>query len=157
MEHPASPFQQEGAGCRERAIRVSAGRCQPAPYQLGQSAGIIEPGHFQFTASGETVARLEERLGYVHKGIEQLMVGRGLTHAARLAGRVSGDSTVGYALAFARAAEAATAAAVTQRAQALRAMAELERLANRLGDIGAVCNDAAFPLMQTLAALRGGF
>src|SRR5256884_4633800 len=27
-------------------------------------AGIIEPGHFRFTASGETVVRLEERLGY---------------------------------------------------------------------------------------------
>ena len=33
-------------------------------------AGIIEPGHFRFTANGETVARLEQRLGYVHKGIE---------------------------------------------------------------------------------------
>jgi hypothetical protein len=33
-------------------------------------AGIIEPGHFRFTANGETVIRLEERLGYVHKGIE---------------------------------------------------------------------------------------
>ena len=33
-------------------------------------AGIIEPGHFRFTANGETVVRLEERLGYVHKGIE---------------------------------------------------------------------------------------
>ena len=119
-------------------------------------AGIIEPGHFRFTASGETVARLEERLGYVHKGIEQLMVGRALTYAARLAGRASGDSTVGYALAFARAAEAATGAAVTERAHALRAvMAELERLANHLGDIGAVCNDAAFALMHThMAALR---
>ncbi len=30
-------------------------------------AGIIEPGHFRFTVNGETVARLEERLGYVHK------------------------------------------------------------------------------------------
>ena len=38
-------------------------------------AGIIEPGHFRFTANGETVVRLEERLGYVHKGIEGLMAG----------------------------------------------------------------------------------
>ena len=36
-------------------------------------AGIIEPGHFRFTANGETVARLEERLGYVHKGIDGLL------------------------------------------------------------------------------------
>ena len=38
-------------------------------------AGIIEPGHFRFTANGETVVRLEQRLGYVHKGIESLMAG----------------------------------------------------------------------------------
>jgi len=113
-------------------------------------AGIIEPGHFRFTASGETVVRLEQRLGYVHKGIEGLMTGADLHHAARLAGRVSGDSTVAYALAFARATEAALGVEIPERAHWLRAlMAELERLANHLGDIGAVCNDAAFSLMHT--------
>lgn len=119
-------------------------------------AGIIEPGHFRFTASGETVARLEARLGYVHKGIEHLMAGSDAAHGARLAGRASGDSTVAYAWAFARAAEAAAGCAVSPRAQALRAvMAELERLANHLGDIGAICNDAAFALMLAhTAALR---
>ena len=112
-------------------------------------AGIIEPGHFRFTANGETVVRLEERLGYVHKGIERLLVGATLEHAARLAGRVSGDSTVAYALAFAQAAEAATATDPPPRAHWLRALlAELERLANHWGDIGAICNDAAFALMH---------
>ncbi|NEJ22119.1 hydrogenase expression protein HypE [Rhizobium leguminosarum] len=111
-------------------------------------AGIIEPGHFRFTANGETVVRLEERLGYVHKGIEALMVGRDLLGGAQLAGRTSGDSTVAYAYAFAQAAEAAAGLVVPPRAVWLRAlMAELERLANHLGDIGAICNDAAFPLM----------
>lgn len=113
-------------------------------------AGIIEPGHFRFTAAGETIVRLEERLGYVHKGIEGLMVGAPLEKAARLAGRVSGDSTVAYAIAFAQAVEDACGTVVPQRAIILRAvMAELERLANHLGDIGAVCNDAAFSLMLT--------
>lgn len=111
-------------------------------------AGIIEPGHFRFTANGETVVRLEARLGYVHKGIEGLMKGATLDRGAALAGRVSGDSTVAYALAFARAAEAALGIAAPPRAVFLRAlMAELERLANHLGDIGAICNDAAFSLM----------
>jgi len=63
-------------------------------------AGIIEPGHFRFTASGETVVRLEQRLGYTHKGIEGLMMGADLERAAELAGRVSGDSTAAYAYAF---------------------------------------------------------
>jgi Ni,Fe-hydrogenase III large subunit len=112
-------------------------------------AGIIEPGHFRFTAGGETIARLEARLGYAHKGIEKLMEGATLGAAAQLAGRVSGDSTVAYAIAFARAAEAALGVEVPARALWLRAlMAELERLANHLGDIGAICNDAAFALIH---------
>ena len=112
-------------------------------------AGIIEPGHFRFTANGEAVVRLEARLGYVHKGIERLMEGAPLDRAAVLAGRVSGDSTVAYALAFARAIEAAYGVEVPKRAVWLRAlMAELERLANHFGDIGAICNDAAFAMMH---------
>ncbi len=113
-------------------------------------AGIIEPGHFRFTANGETVVRLEERLGYVHKGIEGLMAGAEVAHAAKLAGRVSGDSTVAYAVAFAQAVEAALDVTAPPRAQWLRAlMIELERLANHLGDIGAICNDASFAIMLT--------
>lgn len=112
-------------------------------------AGIIEPGHFRFTANGETVVRLEERLGYTHKGIESLMAGASIEQAARLAGRTSGDSTVAYAFAFARAVETALGVDVPPRAVWLRAlMAELERLANHFGDIGAICNDAAFALLH---------
>jgi Ni,Fe-hydrogenase III large subunit len=112
-------------------------------------AGIIEPGHFRFTASGEIIVRLEERLGYVHKGIESLIAGLAPERAAVIAGRVSGDSTVAYALAFCRAFEAAHGAAVPARAVWLRAlMAELERLANHFGDIGAICNDAAFAMLH---------
>jgi Ni,Fe-hydrogenase III large subunit len=112
-------------------------------------AGIIEPGHFRFTASGETVVRLEQRLGYTHKGVEGLMQGADLGTSAQLAGRVSGDSTVAYAFAFSKAAEAALETVVPDRAIWLRGLiAELERLANHLGDIGAICNDASFALMH---------
>jgi Ni,Fe-hydrogenase III large subunit/Ni,Fe-hydrogenase III component G len=112
-------------------------------------AGIIEPGHFRFTASGETMVRLEERLGYAHKGIESLMAGTTIERAARLAARTSGDSTVAYGIAFAHAVEAASNTTAPPRAQYLRAlMAELERLANHFGDIGAICNDASFALMH---------
>jgi Ni,Fe-hydrogenase III large subunit len=117
-------------------------------------AGIIEPGHFRFTANGETVVRLEARLGYVHKGIDALMAGATIERAARLAGRVSGDSTVAYALAFAQALEAALGVEAPPRATWLRALAaELERLANHFGDIGAVCNDAAFAMMHAQCGL----
>jgi Ni,Fe-hydrogenase III large subunit len=117
-------------------------------------AGIIEPGHFRFTANGETVVRLEARLGYVHRGLLARMAGADLPTAARLAGRASGDSTVAYGYAFARAAEAALKAEAPPRAVWLRAlMAELERLANHLGDIGAICNDAAFGIMHAHCAV----
>ncbi|MDE2466421.1 MAG: nickel-dependent hydrogenase large subunit, partial [Alphaproteobacteria bacterium] len=97
---------------------------------------------------------LEERLGYVHKGIEGLMCGADIARAAKLAGRTSGDSTVAYAYAFARAAEAALGIEAPERAQWLRAlMAELERLANHLGDIGAICNDAGFALLNAHCAI----
>jgi Ni,Fe-hydrogenase III large subunit len=112
-------------------------------------AGIIEPGHFRFTANGETVVRLEQRLGYVHKGIDSLMAGTTIEQGSRLASRTSGDSTVAYALAFAHAVEAALDVTVPSRARYLRVlMAELERLANHFGDIGAICNDASFSLMH---------
>ena len=137
---------------------------QPAPYTFlpaeGEAlhqipvgpvhAGIIEPGHFRFTASGETVVRLEQRLGYVHKGIESLMRGASIQQAAELAAHTSGDSTVAYGIAFASAIEAALDFSPPPRALYLRAlMAELERLANHFGDIGAICNDASFVLMHT--------
>jgi Ni,Fe-hydrogenase III large subunit len=130
-------------------------------------AGIIEPGHFRFTANGEAVVRLEQRLGYVHKGIESLMAGADLERGARLAGRTCGDSTVAYALAFAHAVEAALEIEVPPRAAWLRAlMAEFERLANHFGDFGAICNDASFSIMhaqcgvlreRTLRSAAAGF
>ena len=111
-------------------------------------AGIIEPGHFRFTVQGETVVRLEQRLGYTHKGLASLMAGATITRGAELAGRMSGDSTVACSWAFAQAVESALGATVPERALWLRAlMAELERLANHLGDVGAICNDAAFGMM----------
>ena len=112
-------------------------------------AGVIEPGHFRFTAFGETVVRLEQRLGFAHKGTESLLAGADLARGAKLAGRVSGDSTVAYAWAFALACESAADLRPPPRALYLRAlMAELERLANHLGDVGAICNDAAFAMLN---------
>ncbi len=119
-------------------------------------AGIIEPGHFRFQAVGEEVLRLEERLGYVHKGIEKIAVGRDPEGLIRLAGRVSGDSTVAHAWAACQALERAVGSQAPPRAQQLRALlAERERVANHLGDIGAICNDVAFAFaLAQLTRLR---
>ena len=108
-------------------------------------AGIIEPGHFRFQIVGEKVLRLEERLGYVHKGIEKRFEAFTVDDGFRLAGRISGDSTVAYAWAYAQAAESIAGAPVPARALSLRALAlERERLANHLGDLGYLGNDGGF-------------
>lgn len=114
-------------------------------------AGTIEPGHFRFSVVGEKVLRLEARLGYAHKGIAKRFEGQRLQEGHRLAARISGDSTVAYSWAYCAALESTTASALPQRAVALRALAlERERLANHLGDLGALGNDAglAFGLVQ---------
>ena len=108
-------------------------------------AGIIEPGHFRFQVVGEKVLRLEERLGYTHKGIEKRFESLSMRDGGRLAGRVSGDSTVAYAWAYAQAVECIADIAPPPRAAWLRALClERERLANHLGDLGALANDGGF-------------
>ncbi|MDX8403465.1 MAG: NADH-quinone oxidoreductase subunit C [Mariprofundaceae bacterium] len=112
-------------------------------------AGIIEPGHFRFLAIGEQILNLEERLGYVHKGIEKRLEGLQVEDAIRIASRASGDMTVAYAWAFSRACEQAVDMEIPARGSFLRGiLCERERMTNHIGDIGAICNDAAFAFMQ---------
>ena len=108
-------------------------------------AGIIEPGHFRFSIVGEKVLRLEERLGYVHKGIERRFTELPILEGHRLAARVSGDSAVAYSWAYCQALEGLARTVVPPRAVWLRALClELERIQNHLGDLGALGNDAGF-------------
>jgi Ni,Fe-hydrogenase III large subunit len=112
-------------------------------------AGIIEPGHFRFSVIGERILKLEARLGYSHKGTLALMRGKSPRVAARFAARVSGDATVAHSLAFAHAVEAALRVEAPLRAVYLRGvMAEIERMANHVSDIGAVAGDAGFGFLD---------
>ncbi|MGQ0577626.1 MAG: hydrogenase large subunit, partial [Betaproteobacteria bacterium] len=114
-------------------------------------AGTIEPGHFRFSIIGEGVLRLEERLGYKHKGIEKRFEQMELKRGALLAGRISGDSTVAYAWAYTMAVESACSVTLPQRALWLRALLlERERIGQHLWDLGFMGNDAglAFGLAQ---------
>lgn len=114
-------------------------------------AGTIEPGHFRFSIVGEGVLRLEERLGYKHKGIEKRFESMTLAEGAKLAGRISGDSTVAYAWAYAMAVESVTGVVPPPRALWLRALLlERERVGQHLWDLGFLGNDAglAFGLAQ---------
>ena len=108
-------------------------------------AGTIEPGHFRFSIVGEKVLRLEERLGYTHKGVAKRFEQLTQIEGHRLAARVSGDSAVAFSWAYCAALESLTGVPCPDRAVALRAVAlELERVANHLGDLGALGNDAGF-------------
>jgi len=108
-------------------------------------AGTIEPGHFRFQVVGEKVLRLEERLSYVHKGIEKRFEALSIADGSRLAARISGDSAVAYGWAYAQAVEAIAGLELSQRATWLRALClERERLANHLGDLGYLGNDGGF-------------
>ena len=108
-------------------------------------AGIIEPGHFRFSVEGETIVNLETRLGFVHKGTEKLFETLPLAKTCELAERISGDTSVGHALAHCRALEAIAGCAVPPRALVLRAvLLELERLYNHAGDIAMLLNDTGF-------------
>lgn len=115
-------------------------------------AGLIEPGHFRFSVVGESILKLKARLWYVHKGIEKLFEGRTPDDGIRLAERISGDTAVGHALAYARAVEDATATPASQTSELLRALLlELERCYNHATDIGALCNDVGHGILNAHA------
>ena len=108
-------------------------------------AGIIEPGHFRFSVAGEEILFLEPRLGYSHKGSEKLFETLPLPDKIRLAERISGDSSFSHSLAFCLALESLSGAPAGEKAGCLRVIfCELERLANHLGDIGAIMTDTGF-------------
>jgi len=108
-------------------------------------AGIIEPGHFRFSVVGETILMMKARLYFTHKGTEKLFEGRTPLAGLALAERISGDTTVGHALAYCEALERLAGTAVPARARYLRVvLLELERLYNHIADVGAICNDTGF-------------
>ena len=108
-------------------------------------AGVIEPGQFRFSVVGEKILRLEERLGFTHKGVARRFEQLAPAEGVRLAARLSGDSAVANSWAYCMALEALAGTEPPARALHLRALLlERERLANHLGDIGAIVNDAGF-------------
>jgi len=112
-------------------------------------AGVIEPGHFRFSVLGETILKMRARLYFTHKGTERLFVGRRPADGVALAERVSGDTSVGHALAFCQAVEALAGVEAPAPARAVRTiLLELERLYNHVTDVGAIVGDTGFPVGQ---------
>ncbi len=127
------PFQQVGG---EGVYEIPVGPVH---------AGVIEPGHFRFSVVGETIIDMKSRLYFTHKGTEKLFEGRSPENGVALAERISGDTTVGHALAYCQAVEALAGAEVPDRARHLRVvLLELERLYNHVADFGMIANDTGF-------------
>jgi Ni,Fe-hydrogenase III large subunit len=120
-------------------------------------AGIIEPGHFRFQCQGEEVLHLEIALGYQHRGIEKAMAGGPDKRSLHYMETLAGDTTIGHALTYCQAVEALAGTRKSARGRALRGIAlELERIANHVGDLGALANDVGFqPTASFCGRIRG--
>jgi len=161
-----------------RSVRDAFGRADPAATIPGEypffavegeevhevavgpvHAGIIEPGHFRFQCHGEHVFHLEIVLGYQHRGVEHLLASGPDRRSMTLAESIAGDTSIGHGLAYATAVEALAGRASPARALALRGVAlELERLANHVGDLGALAGDVGYlPTASYCGALRAEF
>jgi Ni,Fe-hydrogenase III large subunit len=122
-------------------------------------AGIIEPGHFRFQCHGETVLHLEIQLGYQRRDAEALFLRSSPARRLVIAETIAGDTSIGHGTAYAMTMEALAGATPPAHAEVLRGIAlELERLANHVGDLGALCNDVGYlPGASWFGRLRGEF
>lgn len=111
-------------------------------------AGVIEPGHFRFICNGEDVLHLEIQLGWQHRGLEALMLKKKrLIERVLLAEGIAGDTSVSHSTAFATVWESLCGFEPGKEVSWARTLAaELERMANHTGDLGAICGDVAYQL-----------
>ena len=122
-------------------------------------AGVIEPGHFRFNCIGERVLHLEIQLGYQHRGVEQLLLNAPVQRRPVLAESIAGDTAIGHNLCYSQAVEALSDLKPDDGARIIRTIAlELERIANHVGDLGALSGDVAFlPPANYCGRMRGDF
>lgn len=158
--HPPDHSSFSGAHLPDRGIYAFSHLAGEGVHEVAVGpvhAGVIEPGHFRFQAHGEEVLRLDLMLGYQHRGVELLLERHGRDRAVLIAESIAGDTVIGHAEAYCSALEALGRSRKTPRAQAIRGIAlELERLANHIGDLGALAADIAYqPAAAYFGRMRG--
>lgn len=108
-------------------------------------AGIIEPGHFRFSAVGENIINLEARLFYTHRGLEKRCEGMTPPEVLLFAERICGACSLSHSSAFCQAVEKLAGTEIPERAACVRTIGlELERLYNHIGDVGNICAGVGF-------------
>ncbi len=122
-------------------------------------AGVIEPGHFLFQCHGEEVLELEISLGYQHRGILKLLKGDGGVKDRKVIETVAGDTSVAHLLSYLLLLENLEGVEISKKDLYWRQIAlELERLANHVGDLGALSQDIGFmPTSAFCGRIRGDF
>ncbi len=122
-------------------------------------AGVIEPGHFRFQCHGERVFHLEIALGYQHRGIEESLIGGPSKRTLHYMENAAGDTCIAHTSNYCQIIDSLSGIRRKPRAQAIAAIAlELERLANHVGDLGALSGDVGYlPTASFCGRIRGDF
>jgi Ni,Fe-hydrogenase III large subunit len=145
---------------RDLNFRGIAVNVQPDSYSHAVGpihAGIIEPGHFRFSVTGEYIQHLNIRLGFQKRNILEMLKDKSPLAAIPIAEAISGDTAIAYSTAFSRIYEEAAALKVSQEVKLIRmVLLEVERVAVHIGDIGALAGDIGYyPLHGVCATDRG--
>ena len=102
-----------------------------------QHPALLEPEKFTVEVNGETVTRVEPRIGYVHRGIEKATESRTYLQDVYLVERVCGICNPAHAYGFVGAVEKILKTDVPERAKYLRVIAlELNRIHSHLLTLG---------------------
>ena len=124
-----SPPQETNKPAEDpRQVKIIIGPQHPA---------LLEPEKFSVTVDGETVTKVEPRIGYVHRGIEKATESRTYLQDVYLVERICGICNSIHAAAFVEAVEKIIKVDIPPRAKYLRVIAlELNRLHSHLLTLG---------------------
>ena len=125
-------------------------------------AGVLEPGQFWFKTFGESILDLDIRLGYTHRNIESMIVGKTVHEALPFVQQIAGDTPCAHALAFTQAVEEAFFGYEGEMGEEARPVdlvrclvLELERIWHHVSSCGTLVDDIGRELpADALGAIR---